>query len=98
MSIDWRNLQQRSQKLNYGTIANPLQLDGLPRNADTKQIGTKLNEIADNSRTGGQYEEIGSSYGFTLLVKTEISEKEGVDLNVNSFFGAGRRQYQVHIQ
>lgn len=40
----------------------------------------KLNEIADKARTGGQYEEIGTIYGFTLLVKTEISEKEGVDL------------------
>ena len=71
MSIDWRNLQQRSQKLTDGTIANPVQLDGLSRNADMKQIGTKLNEIADEKRTGGQYEENGSLYGFTLLVTCE---------------------------
>lgn len=31
MSIDWRNLQQRSQKLTDGTIANPVQLDGYPQ-------------------------------------------------------------------
>lgn len=55
MSINWRNLQQRLQKLTYGNKANPLQHDGLPRNADNKQIGTKLNEIADNSRTDDQY-------------------------------------------
>jgi len=54
MSTDWRNLQQRLQKLTQGSTTNPLQLDGLPRNADTKQIGTKLNKIADTTRTGGQ--------------------------------------------
>ena len=95
MSLDWGNLQQRLQKLTDGTIANPVQLDGLSRNADMKQIGTKLNEIADKARTGGQYEEIGTLYGFTLLVKTEISEKEGVDLKVNRFLlqGEGNIKY-----
>lgn len=89
MNIDWRNLQQRLQKLTYGTIANPLQLDGLSRNTDHKLIGTKLNEITDNSRTDNQYEEVGGLYGFTFLVKTEISEKEGVDLEFNRFLLQG---------
>jgi N12 class adenine-specific DNA methylase len=95
MSLDWENLQQRIQKRSDGTIANPIQLDGLSLNADIKQIGAKLNELADKARTGGQYEEIGSLYGFTLLVKTEISEKEGVDLKVNRFFvqGEGNIKY-----
>ncbi|TDQ10202.1 N-6 DNA methylase [Pedobacter metabolipauper] len=89
MSLDWGNLQQRLQKLSDGTIANPVQLDGLSANAEGKQIGTKLNEIADKARTGSQYEEIGSLYGFTLLVKTEMSEKEGVDIRVNRFLAQG---------
>lgn len=89
MSLDWGNLQQRLQKLSDGTIANPVQLHGLTANADGKQIGTKLNEIAEKARTGGQYEEIGSLYGFTLLVKTEMSEKEGVDIRVNRFLAQG---------
>ena len=74
---------------------NPVELDGLSSNADVKQIGTKLNMIADKARTGGQYEEIGSLYGFTLLVKTEMSEKEGVDIRVNRFFvqGEGNIKY-----
>lgn len=59
------------------------------RNADMKQIATKLNEIADKARTDGQYEEIGSLYGFTLLVKTEMSEREGVDLKFNRFLAQG---------
>nr|WP_315240072.1 N-6 DNA methylase [uncultured Flavobacterium sp.] len=95
MSLDWENLQQRLQKFSDGTIANPVQLDGLSPNADVKQIGAKLNQIADKARTGGQYEEIGSLYGFTLLVKTEISEKEGVDIKVNRFLvqGEGNIKY-----
>ena len=95
MSLDWENLQQRIQKRSDGSIANPVQLDGLPPNADIKQIGAKLNQLADKARTGGQYEEIGSLYGFTLLVKTEMSEKEGVDIRVNRFLvqGEGNIKY-----
>ncbi len=95
MSLDWENLQRRIQKRLDGTVANPLQLNGLSPNADVKQIGTKLNQLADKSRTGGQYEEIGTLYGFTLLVKTEMSEKEGVDIRVNRFLiqGEGNIKY-----
>ncbi|MDX6182445.1 N-6 DNA methylase [Flavobacterium sp. Fl-77] len=95
MSLDWENLLQRIQKSSDGTIENKLRLDSLPSNADIKQIGAKLNQLADKARTGGQYEEIGSLYGFTLLVKTEISEKEGVDLRVNRFLvmGEGNIKY-----
>lgn len=95
MSLDWQNLQQRVQKRSDGTIANPIQLNGLSPNADVKQIGAKLNQLADKSRTGGQYEEIGSLYGFILLVKTEMSEKEGVDIRVNRFLvqGEGNIKY-----
>jgi hypothetical protein len=95
MSLDWNNLQQRVQKRSDGAIVNLIQLDGLSPNADVKQIGTKLNQIADKARTGGDYQEIGSLYGFQLLVKTEMSEKEGVDIRVNRFLiqGEGNIKY-----
>lgn len=95
MNLDWGNLQERIQKRSDGTIENPVLLDGLPPNEDVKQIGAKLNQLADKARTGGQYEEIGSLYGFTLLVKTEMSEKEGVDIRVNRFLiqGEGNIKY-----
>jgi len=95
MTTDWENLQQRIQKRQDGKIANPVQLDGLSLNANVKQIGTKLNEIADKARTGGDYQEIGSLYGFQLLVKTEMSKKDGVDIRVNRFFiqGEGNIKY-----
>src|SRR3546814_19116727 len=95
MNLDWNNLQERIQKRSDGTILNPVQLDGLALNAHVKQIGTKLNQLADKARTGGQYEEIGSLYGFTLLVKTEMSEKEGADIRLNRFLiqGQGNIKY-----
>ncbi|TCV19243.1 N12 class adenine-specific DNA methylase [Sphingobacterium alimentarium] len=95
MSLDWNNLQGRIQKLSDGTVANLIKLDGLPPHADLKQIGAKLNQLADKARTGGDYEEIGSLYGFQLLVKTEMSQKEGVDIRVNRFLiqGEGNIKY-----
>lgn len=70
-------------------------LDGLPPNANPKQIGTKLNQIADKARTAGRYEEKSKLVWFTLLVKTEISEKEGADIRVNRFLvqGEGNIKY-----
>ncbi|KVV15023.1 DNA methylase [Flavobacterium sp. TAB 87] len=95
MNLDWTNLQERIQKSSDGTIANSVQLDGLAPNADVKQIGVKLNELSEKARTGGQYEEIGKLYGFTLLVKTEMSEKEGMDIRINRFLvqGEGNIKY-----
>ncbi|MFP3596847.1 N-6 DNA methylase [Chryseobacterium sp. SIMBA_029] len=88
-ALDWSNLQSRIQKQSDGSIINAVKLLGLPDNADFKQVGTKLNDLADKSRTAGEYEEIGTLYGFSLLVKTEVSQKEGVNVKVNRFFVMG---------
>ena len=95
MSLDWNNWQGCIQKNTDGSVTNLIKLDGLSPNADIKQIGAKLNQLADKSRTGGDYEEIGNLYGFQLLVKTEMSQKEGVDIRVNRFFiqGEGTIKY-----
>jgi N12 class adenine-specific DNA methylase len=94
MSLDWDNFQKRVQKSQDGTILNPVQLIGLPKNADQKMIGIKLNDISHKARTGGEYEEIGTLYGFTLLVKTEVSEKEDVDTKINRFFAQGESGFK----
>jgi hypothetical protein len=74
---------------------NPVKLIGLAPDADTKQIGQKLNLVADKARTEGQYEQIGTLYGFILLVKTEVSQKEGITIRDNRFFiqGEGNIKY-----
>ncbi|MDN3706699.1 N-6 DNA methylase [Myroides ceti] len=86
MKVDWDNLQQRIQKHPDGMILNPVHLDGLTANADVKQIGEKLNHLSLKSRTAGQYEEIGTLYGFRLLVKTELSDKDTETLERNNRF------------
>lgn len=95
MSHDWKNLLKKIKKNPDNTIVNLIKLDGIPPNADIKQIGTKLNQLSNKTRTGGQYEEIGSLYGFNLLIKTEVSEKDGTDIKINRFFiqGEGNIKY-----
>ena len=97
MSLDWNNLQGRIQKKQDGSIVNAIQLTDLSPNANPRQIGAKLNELADKARTGGDYEEIGSLYGFQLLVKTEMTQKDSSSLveKHNRFFiqGEGNIKY-----
>jgi N12 class adenine-specific DNA methylase len=71
-----------------GTRLNPVKLDGLAV-GDPVSVGKKLNEIADKAHTHGLSEPIGSLYGFTLLVKSETTVKDGFDLVQNRFFIKG---------
>lgn len=95
METDWSNLTKRMVKNKDGSTLNQIVLNDFPKNATSKEVGVKLNQISSQARTGGDYLEIGSLYGFQLLVKTEVSEKEGVDLRVNRFFiqGEGNIKY-----
>jgi Helicase conserved C-terminal domain. len=70
------------------TRLNPVQLDGL-QGSNPKEVGLKLNEIADNARTHGAHEKIGTLYGFDLMVKSETTNKDGFDLIQNRFFIKG---------
>nr|WP_315242619.1 N-6 DNA methylase [uncultured Flavobacterium sp.] len=94
-SVDWQNLQKRIRRDKEDTVLNPIELIGLSPNADIKQIGEKLHLLADKARTEGQYEKIGTLYGFTLLIKTEMTQKEGIDIRDNRFFivGEGNIKY-----
>jgi len=89
LKLDWENLQNRIQRTKEGDLLNPIQIPGLPPAADVKLIGAKLAELSTKARTGGQYEEIGTLYGFSLLVKTEVSQKDGIDIRDNRFFVMG---------
>lgn len=89
LKLDWNNLEKRIEKSKDGVVLNPIKLMGIAGDADVKQIGAKLGEVSKKARTGGDYEEIGSLYGFTLLVKTEISQREETEIKVNRFFVMG---------
>lgn len=79
------------------TRLNPIQLDSL-KGSDPKEVGAKLNEIAEKARTYGAYQQIGTLYGFNLLVKSETTNKEGFDVIQNRFFikGEGELLYNYN--
>lgn len=97
LNADWNNFQKRVQRSKDGNILNPILLDGVSTDAGVKEIGAKLSKLATVSRTGGDYEEIGSLYGFRLLVKTEMTQKDSSSLveRDNRFFicGEGNIKY-----
>jgi len=94
---DWTDFQSCVQKDADGAMLNPVRLTGV-ESSDPKTIGTKLNELANNAITNGEYFKIGSLYGFTLMVKTETSRKEGLSFSDNRFFveGEGNVKYSYN--
>jgi hypothetical protein len=88
ISKDIEVFNSRVQLANDGTRLNPVILNGL-QGSNPKEVGQKLNEIADNARTHGAYDNIGTLYGFNLLVKSETTVKDGFDLIQNRFFVKG---------
>jgi N12 class adenine-specific DNA methylase len=97
ISKDIEALNSRLQTAPDGARLNPVQLDGL-QGSNPKEVGIKLNEISAKANTHGAHEPIGSLYGFTLLVKTETTLKEGSDITQNRFFikGSGEILYNYN--
>lgn len=85
---DWDLYQSRVQKDKEGNILNPITLKGV-EGSDTKRIAAKLAEINEKACTRGEYFNIGTLYGFNLVVKTESSSKDLFDLSQNKFFVMG---------
>lgn len=85
---DWDTFNARMKLDKEGNKLNPIQLTGVD-GSDPKAIGTKLNEIKEKARTQGQDFEIGSLYGFKIVVKTESSTSDLFDLSQNKFFVQG---------
>lgn len=49
-----------------------------------------------NATTGGEYLPLGELYGFPILVKTEASIREGVEVRQNRFFIEGAYKYNYN--
>ena len=92
MSADYEAFLARVQTDKEGNKLNAVRLDGLDA-TDHKSIGTRLQEIAKNATTGGEYLRIGELYGFPILVKTEPVVKDGVESKQNRFFVEGAFKY-----
>jgi hypothetical protein len=97
ISGDWKDFQSRVQKTADGVFLNPVQLKDV-EGSDPQTIGVKLNEIAEKANTNGEYFQIGTLYGFTLSVKTENTQKEGLFMRENRFFveGEGNIKYSYN--
>jgi hypothetical protein len=97
ISKDEENFKSRAQTNEDGSYRNPVQLDGVT-GSDFKLIGKKLNEIVDTAKTHGEHKPIGSLYGFTLYVKSETTNKDGLDFIQNRFSvrGDGEIFYQYN--
>ena len=85
---DWDLYQSRVQKDKEGNILNPIMLKGVEGSAP-KRIAAKLTEINEKACTRGEYFNIGTLYGFNLVVKTESSSKDLYNLSQNKFFVMG---------
>jgi hypothetical protein len=92
LTSDNERFQSRLKTDQDGYSLNSLRLDGLNA-TDVKSVGTKLQEIARNVSTNGDYLSIGELYGFSILVRTEVVEKEGQEANQNRFFVGGEYKY-----
>ena len=92
LTADYETFTSRAQTDEDGYYRNPVKLDGLAA-TDAKSVGTRLQEIAKNATTGGEYLPIGELYGFPILVKTESSIREGVEVKQNRFFIEGAYKY-----
>ena len=92
MTADYESFTSRAQTDEDGYYRNPVRLDGLVA-TDAKSVGTRLQAIAKNAETGGEYKPIGELYGFPILVKTEKSIREGVEVKQNRFFIEGVYKY-----
>ncbi|WP_297607063.1 N-6 DNA methylase [uncultured Alistipes sp.] len=92
ISTDLEHFKARVQLNSDGSYRNPVKLYGL-ETSDPKLIGKQLNHIAETARTGGELQHIGSLYGFDLLVKSEMTEKDGFELVQNRFYARREADY-----
>ena len=89
---DLEHFKARVEFNEDGSYRNPVKLNGL-ETSDPKLIGKQLNRIAETARTLDRLEPIGSLYGFELLVQSETTEKDGLDLVQNRFYVRGEGDY-----
>ena len=92
MTEDWEKFTAAAQTDKDGNRLNPIQVDGLEQ-TDEKSIGKRLQEIAKNATTGGQYKRVGELYGFPIKVVSERTLKEGLEFIDNRFVIEGNYKY-----
>ena len=95
MTEDWEKFTTAAQTDKEGNRLNLLKIDGLD-STDEKEIGKRLQEIAKNAATGGQYKRIGELYGFSIEVVSEPTLRDGLEFTDNRFVVAGNYRYNYN--
>ena len=95
MMEDWEKFTAAAQTDKEGNRLNLLKIDGLD-STDEKEIGKRLQEIAKNAATGGQYKRIGELYGFPIEVVSEPTLRDGLEFTDNRFVVAGNYRYNYN--
>ena len=95
MTEDWEKFTAAAQTDQEGNRLNLLRIDGLD-STDEKTIGKRLQEIARNATTGGQYKRVGELYGFPIKVVSERTLKDGLEFCDNRFVVAGNYRYSYN--
>ena len=95
MTEDWEKFTAAAKTDRDGNRLNPIRIDGVA-SADEKAIGRKLQEIAKNATTGGQYLQIGELYGFPVKVVSERMICDGRETIDNRFVIEGHYKYKYN--
>lgn len=95
MTEDWEKFTAAAKTDGKGNRLNPIRIDGVA-SADEKAIGKKLQEIAKNATTGGQYRQIGELYGFPIKVVSERMICDGRETIDNRFVVEGHYKYKYN--
>ena len=92
MTADYNKFLSLAKTDKDGNRLNLIKLDDYP-STDEKAIGKKLQEIAKNATTGGQYVRVGELYGFPIKVISETSLASGLATIENRFVIEGHYKY-----
>ena len=95
MTEDWEKFMATVQIDREGNRLNPIKIDGLD-STDEKTIGKRLQEIAKNATTGGQYKRIGELYGFPIEVVSKPTLRDGLEFTDNRFVVKGNLRYNYN--
>ena len=95
MTEDWEKFTAAAQTDREGNRLNLIKIDGLD-SADEKTIGKRLQEIARNATTGGQYKRVGELYGFPIEVVSEPTLRDGLEFTNNRFVVKGNLRYNYN--
>ena len=95
MTEDWEKFTAAAQTDKEGNRLNLIKIDGLD-STDEKTIGKRLQEIAKNATTGGQYKRVGELYGFPIEVSSEPTLRDGLEFTDNRFVVKGNLRYNYN--